>query len=135
MISLILWSIAPIFNAIMDLVEAEPFYQSIFFKAPNSTNSNVETVTKWNNWWYKRISWAYAKKIFGYKIDAWHISKSLMIIFIVASAILFHFEEMLFNTKFLWINISLEVVIRGLSWNTIFSLFYHKLFRSKTWQK
>lgn len=141
MISLILWVIAPIFNAIMDLVENENFTSSIFFRDPQEYNAypkQVETTTKWNNWWYKRESDDHVKLIFGYRPDAWHISKSIMIILIIISAIIgiyiegpfFHFFN---NNK--WFNPIFEVVIRGLWWNAIFSVFYHKLFRSKTWGK
>jgi hypothetical protein len=75
-VSYIFILVAAVFCALMDIVENENFFESIF------KNKN-------QNFWYKRVSWNHAKKIFGYKFDAWHISKSLMII-CFASAIIFY---------------------------------------------
>ena len=65
--SLVFFILAAVFNAIMDKLENENFYTSVF------KNLNEK-------FWYKRESWKYAKKIFGYKIDGWHLAKSAMII-------------------------------------------------------
>lgn len=124
MISLILWVIAPILNAIMDLVENENFGQSIFSKLNPK-------------FWYKRESWLAAKDIGKYSLDAWHIAKSLMFFLLGLSVSLLYFEEeRIFHVfKSVWLNVGLDLLLRGLLWNPIFSLFYHKLFRSKTWAK
>jgi hypothetical protein len=118
----------------MDLVENENFYQSIFYRVQR-TNKDIE---RNNNFWYKRESWQHAKKLFGYKFDAWHISKSMMIILTITSTVIGIYVEgpllhFLFNN--IWVNVFFEVIIRGLAWDVIFYLFYDKLFRAKTWQK
>lgn len=70
---LLFTGLAGVFWAICDRVENENFYNSVF----RDMNERF---------WYKRTSWKYAKKIFGWKLDAWHISKSLCIIcFLCAS--------------------------------------------------
>lgn len=117
--SLILWGIAPIFNAISDLVENENYYQSVFSKFKNP------------KFWYKRESWSQTPDIFGYSVDAWHISKSLWIIFMATSATIAYFEGPIhiFNSNFL--NALIDLGLRGILWNVVFSVFYHKLFRLK----
>lgn len=130
MISLILWVIAPILNAIMDLVENENFGQSIFF---DKTEMKKLGKYKWNQWWYKRDSWLIVKKILGYRPDAWHLCKSLMIIFIVLSSIAMYFQGPIKFFDKLWLNGLCDLIIKGTLWNLTFTLFYHKLFRSKTW--
>lgn len=128
MISLILWALAPIFNAIMDITESEAYFTSVFPK---------DTTKKGIFFWYKRLSWnnPRIKKVFGYKFDGWHIAKSIMIILIVVSTTLqIYFEGQWIQWfSFVWLNLLTEFCIKGLMWNTIFTLFYHKLFRSKTW--
>lgn len=101
MISIILFSLAAFFNACMDAFENENFFESIF------RNKN-------QRFWYKRESWKWAKKIGGYKLDAWHISKSCMII-CICFAIFPNWKGF----------------ILGIVWNIIFVLFYHKIFKIK----
>lgn len=134
MISLILWVIAPIFNAIMDLTENENFSQSIFF---DKTEIKRLGKYKWNHWWYKRDSDDVVKKILGYRPDAWHISKSIMILLFLSSLIVEVYFEGPFLNVFtnIWLNASMELILKGWAWNLIFTIFYHKLFRSKTWRK
>lgn len=95
---------AALFNSIMDRTE-EPvnFNKSIFY------NLNQK-------FWLKSVSWQYAKKIFGYKLDAWHISKSLMICCLLGLI----FVTIPFN-PFLY------YVVLGLEWNLVFNLFYGKI--------
>lgn len=95
---------AAILNALMDRVENENFLLSIF------KNLN-------KNFWYKRVSWEFSKKVFGYKLDAWHISKSLMIIFF-ALAIIFYNP---------YIPV-VDFIIFGIVWNLTFNLFYNHIF-------
>lgn len=118
MISLILWSLAPIFNAVMDLIENENYYQSIF--------------SKWNpKFWYKRESWNHTPDILSYSLDAWHIAKSTMIVLVAVSATIAHFEGPIVTTYNMYFNIFIDVGLRGILWNVIFSLFYNKIFRLK----
>lgn len=98
-----LWLLlAAFFNALMDRFENESFFDSRF--------------ASWNQkFWYKRESWKWAKKIFGYKIDAWHLSKSCMVICITAA-----FSRNL-----------IEFIVLGLMWNGVFNFFYGILGRKK----
>lgn len=107
-LSYILVFIASFFNAIMDGCENENFYESIFNKLPQ-------------NFWYKRESWKVAPKISGYKMDAWHLSKSAMIICLAAAIIVF-------RPKHEW---WVHLISIGIIWNVGFWLFYHKIFRVK----
>ena len=94
--------LAAIFNAIMDTLENENFYSSWF--------GNLN-----ERFWYKRTSWKYAKKIGGYKVDAWHLAKSCMIICLLLAIVCFHghwgwffaygiFWNVTFNVVYGWIN-------------------------------
>jgi len=101
--------IAVFFNAIMDAVENTPNFNESIFK-------NLD-----KKFWCKDVSWQYAKKIFNYKLDAWHLSKSAMII-CLAMAIVF------FRPKHNW---WVHLISIGLIWNMGFWFFYHKVFKVK----
>lgn len=137
MFSLILWCIAPILNAIMDLVENENFTRSIFYRTKRFYFlGKFYSAEKWNSLWYKRESWKTAKKLFGYKFDAWHMIKSTMIyVCLIASSVIIPITGLTFHTNSIALNIIIEIVLRVVLWNVLFSLFYHKIFRSKTWGK
>jgi hypothetical protein len=109
---------AAICNSIMDIVENENF-------------SNSKLATYNPRFWYKRVSWLYARKIAGYKIDAWHLFKSAMIILLCGAAISYHYLplfrcDMLWNSRRAWLA---DVLIFGLAWNLPFNLFYNKILR------
>ena len=125
MISLILWALAAIANALMDTLENENFFQSIFHKKEKTLG------LRWDLFWYKRESWKHAPKLLGYKFDAWHMSKSVMIFLWIASTLTFTIKGMIFHSNSTVFNVMAEIIIRGLMWNLTFSLFYHKLFRLK----
>jgi hypothetical protein len=108
MISLILLILAAFLNAVMDAVENENYSESIFRKLPQQ-------------FWYKRESWKYAARIFGYKIDAWHLSKSAMIICFVLAMIFFDMPVKK------WQDVAVYLIAGGLTWNVAFWLFYHKI--------
>ena len=112
MISLALIFLAAFFNAVMDAVENENYFESIFKKLPKQ-------------FWYKRESWKYAAKVFGYKIDAWHLSKSLMLICFAGAVIFFELPVKK------WQDVALYLVAFGIIWNVTFWLFYHVVFRVK----
>ncbi len=59
--------ISAVLSSIADILENENFFTSRF------KNLNPK-------FWYKRESWKYAKKIFNYTFDGWHITKSLMVV-------------------------------------------------------
>lgn len=69
--------------------------------------------------WCKEISWLYARKIFGWKLDAWHIFKSSMIICWALAAIFFK------STGYFIV----DLLLIGTIWNLFFNLFYNKLFK------
>lgn len=141
MISIILWAIAPMFNAIMDLIENENFFQSIFYRNPAKyppDSTAIVSAVKWNNWWYKRASAQTVKLIYGYRPDAWHLSKSIMFILFACSLVVgIYFEEPMFHIKSMhtWGNALLDITLRLLWWDVSFSMFYDTLFRRKTWIK
>lgn len=65
--------------------------------------------------WYPHRSWKVAPKIFGYRVDAWHLLKSLMVVALIC-AIIFHRSAL----SWYW-----ELLIGGGIWNGTFTLFYH----------
>jgi hypothetical protein len=97
--------IAAVLNALMDRVENENFSSSVF------KNLNQK-------FWYKRESWKHAKKVFGWKFDAWHVAKSLMIISLAFGIVLYR--------PILGI---LDVLIIGAIWIGTFNIFYNRIFK------
>lgn len=93
-VSILFLCLAVVCNAIMDIVENENFFISIF------KNLNQK-------FWYKRESWKYARKVFNTKLDAWHIFKFFMVLFICLS-----------------ISPTLNGLIYGLIWNVVFEVTY-----------
>jgi hypothetical protein len=112
MISLILIFLAAFFNAVMDAVENENISESIFKNLPRQ-------------FWYKRDSWKYVKKIFGYRPDAWHLSKSAMIICFVLAIVFFDIPIKK------WQDVAVCIIAGGFTWNFTFWLFYNKIFGVK----
>lgn len=112
MISVIFILLAAFFNAVMDAVENENYFESVFKNLPQQ-------------FWYKRESWKYAAKVFGYKIDAWHLCKSLMLLCFTGAVIAFDLPVLK------WQDIALYAVVFGFVWNATFWLFYHVIFRVK----
>lgn len=121
MISYILILLASICNAIMDVTSFH-YDNSIFNKLnPKYWNPQIS----WKN---KYIDWDKGnkerKKLFGINIapaftDAWHFFKSLMIILMVSSIVLY---KPLFN---IWI----DFLVIGFIWNGTFSFFYNVIFK------
>ncbi|THU36922.1 hypothetical protein FAM09_18335 [Niastella caeni] len=111
-------AMAAICNSMMDTVENENIYNSIF--------SHKDPF-----FWYKRVSWKYGRKIFSYKLDAWHLLKSAMIILLCAAAITYHYfplfrSEIIWKSKWAW---TADAIIFGIAWNLPFNLFYNKILR------
>lgn len=108
-----LWSyglvfIAAFFNAIMDTLENKVSFEASIFR-------------EWDiKFWRKDISWQYAKKVFGWKCDGWHLAKSSMIFCLVGAIIVFRPHHQL------WVHF----ISMGLIWNLSFGIFY-KLFKWK----
>jgi hypothetical protein len=100
----ILWFLAAILNAVMDRTEnLVAFNRSIF--------NHLDP-----KFWCKEISWQYAKKIFSWKADCWHIAKSSMVICLAASLLLDGIK--------LW-----EFPIFGIVWNVTFNTFYNHILK------
>jgi hypothetical protein len=118
MIVLLLVALSAVFNSIMDSVENENFFESAFKKFNQK-------------FWYKRVSWQFAKKLFDYKFDAWHISKSLMEMCRSLAIALAYYGKKLFETGNVCLDVLSLVVIFGFLWNFTFWLFYHKIFKVK----
>lgn len=104
MIAFLFVGIAAALNAVMDILENENFYSSIFRDYDNS-------------FWYKRESWRGARKVFGWKFDGWHCAKSLMVVFL-AFAILTYSE--VFSPLY-------DLLLIGAIWNLVFGFTYKVL--------
>jgi hypothetical protein len=113
MISIILFILAAFFNALMDATE----------NAPNFNESRLKTLPK--TFWLKEVSWKYAARLFNYKLDAWHIAKSCMVICFVLTAIFFDWPV----EK--WQDVAIYLIAGGVIWNATFYFFYHVLFKVK----
>lgn len=98
-LSLILVALAGFFKAVADTL-ADHFDTSIFKKLNPK-------------FWHKATSSEYAKRIFGYKLDGWHLANSLMIFSFVAAA-----SDSL-----------IDFIILGVLFNIVFNLEYNKILR------
>lgn len=92
--------LAACFNALMDATE----------NTPNFNESILKGLDK--KFWCKDISWQYAKKVFGWKLDAWHLSKSCMVICVCMAA------------APNWWGLALGVI-----WNIAFVIVYHLILK------
>lgn len=103
--SLLFFCLAALCNSIMDTLrfhfESSPFRN----RSPKFWNPN--------------ISYKYARQIFGYKLDAWHLFKSGMIVFILLSIV--SYDE----TLAWWF----DFIVFGLCWNFVFSTSYKWMYK------
>jgi hypothetical protein len=104
-LSEILLVAAAIFKAVSDTVDHH-FDTSIFRRLEPK-------------FWDRDISSDKAKRIGGYKVDAWHLSQSAMIVCMIAAAVLH-------QQKTAWYY---EIAIGGVLWNILFNVFYNKILR------
>jgi hypothetical protein len=104
MISLLLICLAAFCNAVMDKL-AWHFERSCF----NDYDPKF---------WNPNVSWKYAKFIpfTKYRVDAWHLFKSAMIV-LICLAIIFYSPM---------INIWIDFLIFGILWNTVFNIYFNK---------
>lgn len=110
-------ALAAICNAVMDNLYVYRIGGSIFNKYDAA-------------FWCKDVSWNKAKRVFGYKIDAWHLFKSAMIIFLCASAVVYHqLPNWWFHFSYWWLDAFKDMAACGIAWNMVFNLFYNKLLR------
>lgn len=106
MISLILIILGAFFNAVQDTTYSH-FTTSIF--------------RRWDPKFWKALeSWAFARRILGYPLDAWHISKSLWLICLLA-AVVFYTPIWGILDFFLFIGV----------WGIVFNLFYEVILKRK----
>jgi len=117
--------LAAVFNAVMDRVE-----NSIQFKVSVFKNLNSE-------FWCKTIS-AHSKNFIPftkYRVDAWHLAKSGMIICFVSSAAFYHpfVENFLqpFIDNYALAGKVIFIILGGGIYNLTFNLFYNNVFKSK----
>ncbi len=85
--------------------------------------------SRWNpNFWNEDVSWNNAKRVGGYKLDAWHIAKSGMVVFMVVAVILYHHAPFwqLYNGP---LNIAKDLSCAFIAWNGTFDLFYNKIWK------
>lgn len=118
MISLLFILMASFFNACMDAMENENYFESVF------KNRN-------QRFWYKRESWKFAKKIMGYRLDGWHLAKSAMVTCIGMAVYTEQFSNQIWHTRYVFLNIGIDVIVMGCIWNIGFNLFYHHLLKVK----
>lgn len=72
--------------------------------------------------WNPDKSWIYAKRIRGYKIDAWHLSNSGMIVFFVLAA-------MAHDIDWQW---WIQLPVLGTQFILMFNMCFNKLFKLPT---
>ena len=106
LLCILLVMLAGMCNAAMDRLENEVAFNRSIFRKLN------------RDFWLKSESWDNAKRIFGWKADAWHIAKSTAAILISIAISLYETTGYLF----------LDLVILGAAWNASFNLFYHQIF-------
>lgn len=96
-----------------------------FFKAVSDTLTHHydTSIFKWKDarFWNPAISWQFAHylKFTKYKLDAWHISNSGMIIFF-SLAVVFHHPHL----KWYY-----EILLAGSLFNLSFNIFYNHILR------
>ena len=129
--SLIFWILAAICNSVMDKTNHH-YSKSIFVKLnPMWWNGEIS----WKNKYVNGDSTLGFRKLFpnskgvlgkiNYPVqltDAWHFFKTLMIIFLVLSVIMFNSSSLTSFKNYLFV-----FVMYGVIWNIIFSLFYDKI--------
>ena len=105
MISITLFLLASICNACMDTLK-DHFDVSVFQKFDES-------------FWNPAISWK-KKTFLTYRFDGWHILKSLVIILICFSIVLYK------PITDYWL---LDIFIYGMAWNICFEVFWSKILK------
>ena len=130
-LSLIFLSIASACNSVIDTLQHH-FWRSIFDDKKRFKREFWDATLSWSNK-YNDDGSLRKIKILKWKInypvqitDAFHLFKTIMIIFIVL-AIVFHFAL----TKLTIKNCLIEILLYGVCWNATFSLFYNRILIKK----
>jgi len=127
LISYLCWSLAAICNAITDTL-IHHYYISIFYK-PN----NIEN-TKWTHFFNPQESKLPPTIIpfTKYKLDAWHVFKSLMIILqALSNGFMFLVGIEIVSLYSSVLSIFILLVVYGIIWNGTFNLFYNRILITK----
>lgn len=122
LLSYLCWSLAAICNAVMDTI-SHHYWKSIF----NTKKYN-------DNFWNPSISWKTAVYIpyTKYKIDAWHLFKSAMIILQgLSSCFIFITGTYITDLYNNILSIFILLIVYGIFWNTTFNLFYNRILITK----
>lgn len=119
--------LAAICNAVMDTL-MHHYYKSIFKKYdPQFWNPYLS----WKN---KYVDWDggdHRMKGFVQVSDAWHIFKTLMIVFICISVASFPMMPQICISDSQFLNYSIYIAIFGVAWNISFNIFYNKILKSE----
>ena len=123
-LSLIFLACAAMCNAVMDTCEHH-YYKSIF--KPYNREYWDGTMSWLNKYKANNVKYGRRKLIYNinYPVqltDAWHLFKMLMIIFIVLSIVTFSS-----NITMTWYTYTIVILIFGITWNSIFSIFYNRI--------
>lgn len=112
-LSILFFSLAAACNAVMDKLSFH-FHKSVF----NGLDANF---------WDPSVSWKHAKIIpfTKYKVDAWHLFKSGMVIFICLGFIFAYASNVFadFNIR----SFTVILLMLGVLWNATFNLFFNHL--------
>lgn len=137
MISILFVSLAAMFlilaaacNACMDTLQFH-YYTSVF---------NRSGQKDWMQWWNPEVSWKNKyidgdprhgkKKTIIFFTDAWHMFKSLMVVFLALSSY-FMWQSDFHITRMPFVDFGLYLIAYGIIWNTVFNLFYNHLLLKK----
>lgn len=109
--------LSAIANAIADRLEnVVAFNDSIFYNRDPK-------------FWCKEISWQYAKKIFSYKIDAWHLAESFQVVILLLALILCFSNMQAPNLHGWWL--AGLFCFLGILYNVTFNIFYNRILKRK----
>ena len=74
-----------------------------------------------------RVSYKYAKMIFNYPVDGWHVANSIMIVAFVAAAVV--------PMRTTWLMAAVLWVAFGAWFIVVFNVFYNRIFTYTKYQK
>lgn len=104
-------------NAVADIIEhPDTFYASVFSKRDPK-------------FWLKTESHKYAKKVFTYKIDAWHLVESFQVLLFIGAIILPAIWLPVELYSWEWWAVMIVYGILGFSYNIAFVKIYKRLKR------
>lgn len=113
LLSFLFFSLAAVCNAVMDKLSFH-FHKSVFHGLDPK-------------FWEPSVSWECAKTIpfTKYKVDAWHLFKSGMIIFICIGFIFAYVSNVFADFNIL--SFTVILLMLGVLWNATFNLFFNHL--------